>query len=122
MRATTCTLCSGDGNRDTSLMPSSRTTNCNCAARSAVWRAARSALTSAKPLTAAEVVLAFTVAEQDAVEVDEELVLLLVLPDGTVLVGGGGGGGREAVGRACTRAGAAAAKVAIATTAKDLQR
>ena len=39
--------------------------------------ASGSALTLAKPLTASEVVLALTVAEQDAEDVDDELVLLL---------------------------------------------
>ena len=57
--------------------------------------ASGSTLTLAKPLTASEVVLAFTVAEQDASDVDDELVLLLYEPELTVVPDGGGVAGAE---------------------------
>ena len=88
----------------------------SCQHCSVCTAASGSALTSAKPLTASEVVLALTVAEQDASDVDDELVLLLYEPELTVVPGGGGGAERR--GRASTFA---AATSAIARTAKVLQ-
>ena len=87
-----------------------------CQHRSVCTAASGSALISAKPLTASEVVLALSVAEQDASDVEDELVLLLTEPEVTVVPGGGGGAERR--GRAST---VAAATSAIARTAKVLQ-